>query len=149
MLRAVGRQAAKSIATLIQDQDQPPAPAAERRGLLVRPVQGAPGDGNQALTRAIRLAMKATAIATTEDPARAAYVLRGAVTVDPPYQGVQKVRVAWVVSTADGRDLGRITQENNLPAARLDGPWGRLAAEVAAAAVEAIERTLGTAARVR
>ena len=54
IIRTAGRNAAKTFATLIQGNDDILMPLElHRAGLIVAPVQGAPGDGNAALTIAI------------------------------------------------------------------------------------------------
>ena len=113
--------------------------------VLVRPVRGAPGDGDIALARAIRQAIEARGVRLTEDATLAGYAVAGTVAVGAPSGNRQSVRIVWLVSHIDGRDVGRVTQENQVPAHSLDGAWGRMAAIVAAAAAEDITNTLAAA----
>ena len=113
--------------------------------MLFKPVRGAPGDGDDALTRAIRHAIKARGVRLTENAAKAGYAVAGAVTIGPPSNNRQSVRIVWTVSRIDGRDVGRVTQENMVPAHSLDGSWGRIATIIAAATAEDIDNTLAAA----
>jgi hypothetical protein len=145
LIGAVGKAAAASIAALLED-DEVVAPAAQSLpAVLVRPVSGAPGDGDIALAGAIRQAIEARGVRLTEDAAKAGYAVSGTVAVGAPSGNRQSVRIVWMVSRIDGRDVGRITHENRVPAHSLDGTWGRVAAIVAAAAAEDIANTLAAA----
>lgn len=114
-----------------------------RSGILVRGVTGAPGDGNAVLLDDIKAALLAADISVTEDARQAALLLDGLVAVGPSEGGRQRVRIVWTVSRRDGGEVGRAIQENTVPEGLLDGPWGNVAAEVTAAAVEGVERVLG------
>jgi hypothetical protein len=109
-----------------------------RTGIVVAPVEGAPGGGNDALTTAISVVLKAAGVAVTEDPRQAAFVLRGLVAVGEPAEGRQKVRIDWSVSTFDGSRVGRATQKNMVGAEVLAGDWIDIAPSVAESAVEGI-----------
>lgn len=141
LVQVIGRVAAEAVAGILEE-DRAARPSAARRpggGLLVRPVQGAPGDGDEALTRAVRLAMITAGRSLVEDPGEASYVVEGTVAVDPPAEGRQRVTVVWTVRSGDGGVIGRATQENTVPEHSLDGEWGQMAVLVVAAALEGIE----------
>ena len=145
LIRTVGKAAAAAIAALLEDEDVLAPGALPRPAVLVRSVRGAPGDGDNALARAIRQAIEARGVRLTEDATKAGYAIQGTITVGAPSGNRQSVRIVWVVSRIDGRDVGRITQENMVPAHSLDGAWGRVAAIIAAAAAEDIINTLAAA----
>jgi hypothetical protein len=145
MIGAVGQAAAAAIAALLGDDEALAPRTLPPPAVLVRPVLGAPGDGDIALARAIRQAIEARGVRLTEDAAKAGYAIAGTVAVDAPTGNRQNIRIVWMVSHIDGRDVGRITQENMVPAHSLDGAWGRVAAIVAAAAAEDIANTLAAA----
>ena len=107
---------------------------------LIRPVQGAPGDGNESLSRAIKAAMRAKDVAITEDPRQADYAIQGVVEVGPPFAGRQRAKIVWTVLTLDGLEMGTARQENAVPAGSLDGPWGHVAAMVSDAAVNGVRQ---------
>jgi len=110
-----------------------------RPTFLIRPVAGAPGDGNEALTSAIKSVMRQKDLTVTEDPRQAGYEVVGQVTVGPPVNGRQQARIVWKVSTVTGDEVGKAIQENAVIAGSLDGELGRVAELVSVAAVNGIE----------
>lgn len=111
--------------------------------IIVRHVEGAPGDGNQSLTLAIREALRARDLQVTDDPRQAAFVLQGQVVIGPPAGGRQPAKIVWHVTTHNGGLVGKATQENAIPAGSLDGPWGQVAYLIANAAVDGIQELFG------
>ena len=69
--------------------------------------------------------------------------------VGPGREGRQPVEVVWIVSHADGTEIGTVRQGNTVAAGSLDGPWGPMAAVIGAAAVEGIEHAVNAAIRAR
>ena len=145
LIGAVGKAAAAVIAALLMDDEVVAPTDLPRPAVLFKLVRGAPGDGDTALTRAIREAIQARGVRLTEDAAEAGFAVAGTVTVGAPSGARQSVRIVWSVSRIDGRDVGRVTQDNMVPAYSLDGPWGRVAAIIAAAAAADIANTLAAA----
>lgn len=111
--------------------------------IIVRHVDGAPGDGNYSLTLAIREALRARDLQVTDDPRQAAFVLQGQVVIGPPTGGRQPAKIVWHVTTHNGGLVGKATQENAIPAGSLDGPWGQVAYLIANAAVDGIQELFG------
>ena len=114
-----------------------------RPAFMVNPVAGAPGNGNEALTAALRSALRARDITISTDPRQAGFVIDGRVDLTPPVNGRQQARIIWTVNTIAGEEVGRAVQENNVVAGTLDGEWGRVAEIVAVAAVEGVEELFG------
>ncbi len=79
-----------------------PEPAPDK-GIFVMPVEGAPGDGDFSLTRAIAEALKARGTRLTRYREQAKYVLTGLMEVSPSVQGRQGVRITWRLSRPDGK----------------------------------------------
>ncbi len=136
------RSAAAGVASNKDIQSLMP-PLRLRNGILVRGVTGAPGDGNPVLLDTIKAALRASDISITEDARQAVLLLDGLVTVGPAEGGRRRVRIVWTVTRRDGEEVGRAIQENTVPEGIIDGPWVNIAVEVAAAAVEGVERVLG------
>ena len=144
IIRAVGRGAAKPIAAMISKEETPSLPVLLMgAGMLVNPVVGAPGDGNPALTKAIKTALGALDVLITEDRRQAKVQLSGTVAVQPLANGMERIGIVWRVTTPDGFEVGRASQENTVPSGSLNGVWGIEADRVASAAVSGIERILG------
>jgi hypothetical protein len=133
-------------------QDDPPVAAAEPDpAVALRAVSGAPGDGGRALTRAMEVALRhARIVLAAPAGAPPSFVLAGTVMMSPAEPGTQRVQVSWALLRGDGREIGRVSQENAVPAGSLDGAWGDVAYVVAMAAtpgvVALIERAKADAA---
>lgn len=111
--------------------------------ILVKTVDGAPGDGNQALMLAIKQALRVRNFMVTEDPRQAVFLIDGRVEIAPPAQGRQRAKVVWTVTTVSGGQVGRAIQENTIPAGSLNGAWGQVAMMVANAAADGVEELFG------
>ncbi len=111
--------------------------------ILVKVVEGAPGDGNQALMLAIKQALRIRNFMVTEDPRQAVFLVDGRVEIAPPANGRQRAKVVWTVTTVSGGQVGRAIQENTIPAGSLNGAWGQVAAMVANAAADGVEELFG------
>jgi hypothetical protein len=107
-----------------------PEPADARHVVRVVPLRGLPGDGDKALTEAIRRALGRGGVLVKDEGAE--YMVEGKVTVAPGLPGEDTVTVAWVVKRADGgAELGNIGQSGGVPRGRLSQPWGTLARDIA------------------
>ncbi len=140
VVREVGEASATAIAALVQADDPTlkPVRTATATGLWVKPIDGAPGDGDVALTRAIRIALAGAGTDVVSEKTKARYVLDGSVRLSPPRGAGQRVEIVWVVRTPAGNEIGRAAQANTVPVGTFDRRWGNLAALVAAAAVGGI-----------
>ena len=111
--------------------------------ILIKTVDGAPGDGNQALMLAIKQALRVRDFMVTEDPRQAVFLIEGRVEIAPPANGRQQAKVVWTISTVSGGQVGRAIQENTIPAGSLNGAWGQVATMVANAAADGVEELFG------
>jgi hypothetical protein len=139
---AVARLAAASaaqLAALLQDETPTEAEIGGRTRLLIRRVEGAPGDGGEALARAITDLLKKQDLAIVTDPqAKADLVLDADVSVAKPKAGKQNVKIVWRVRRNDGGEIGTVGQENDVPTGLLNGAWGDIAYMVAVSAQDGI-----------
>lgn len=130
--RSVGR-----IAPLIgigpaADEDKGPR-------VIVEKARGAPGDGNTALAKAMTHELKRFDIAI--DLGRSGErlpVLRAQVSVRPMDEANELVEITWLLHDAEGRERGRLKQQNRVASGRLDLRWGIVAKLAAAAAAPEI-----------
>ena len=138
----VARLAAASaaqLAGLLQEEPSAEAEIGGRTRLAIGGIAGAPGDGNEALARAVTELLKKQDLAVTTDPrAKADLVLDADVAVAKPKAGKQNVKIVWHVRRKDGGEIGTVGQENDVPAGLLDGPWGDVAYMVAVSAQDGI-----------
>jgi hypothetical protein len=135
----VAAAGAEQLAGLVEDKAPAEAAVGGQTRLLLGGVAGAPGDGAQALAKAITLLLKRRDIAVVTDPQPGAdLVLAADVTVGPPIAGKQHVKIVWHLRHKDGSEIGTVAQENDVPTGLLDGAWGDVAYSVAAAAQDGI-----------
>jgi len=106
---------------------------------LIKPVHGAPSNGNEALTAALKSALRDRDLTISEDPRQAGFVIDGEVDTGQPVNGRQYVRIIWRVNTVTGEEVGKAVQENTVVAGSLDGEWGHVAEAVSHAAVRGIK----------
>jgi len=107
-------------------------------GIWVGPVVGAPGDGNAALRRALRLALKGRGQELHDTAPEASARVLGNVTLSAVNETTESISIVWEVLRPDGTVVGTSSQENNIPKGSLDGPWGQVAAYATAAVVDSV-----------
>lgn len=97
----------------------------------IPPVQGAPGDGNQSLTRQLARELAKLGPVVQTAPEGADFSVQGQVRAVPTAGGMQRIEIQWTVVDAAGREVGHIVQLNEIPAGTLDGFWGDVSVVVA------------------
>jgi hypothetical protein len=138
---------AAHLVALLQDDAPTEAEAGGHIRLRIGAVAGAPGDGGEALGRAIADLLKRQDLAILTDPnAEADLILDAEVAVAKPNAGKQNVKIVWRLRRRDGGEIGTAGQENDVPAGLLDGAWGDLAYTVALAAQDGIMQLVARAA---
>lgn len=136
---AVARAEAKDSATV----DSRPT-------IMVAPLRGLPGDGDKAMTSAIKRALDRGGLLVKDDGA--AYMVEGKMTVAPGVAGEDILTVVWIIKRAEGgTQLGSIGQDGAVPRGRLSTPWGSLARDIAeggaAGLLEVVKADTNAAAR--
>ena len=106
-------------------------------------VEGAPGDGNQSLARAMRLLLGRQQVALVAAEEADAITLLGHVSVIPT-PGADQVSIQWIIRGTDGRTLGTVRQSNTVPPGTLSGPWGQIAYAAAEGGVDGVMQVLET-----
>lgn len=136
LMKRLADEAAPHLAHLmpVEDGTRPEAAAAPvlRPRLFVAPVEGAPGDGNDALARAMRLSLSANGIELVEKHGSDAFQLRGKATVTKADSRSERLHVEWTLLDAKGGEMAAMDQEGLVPAGLLHKPWGSLAGEIVA-----------------
>jgi hypothetical protein len=133
----MGGEAATAIAALLGAEMPGRTTAAlAPRTLLptisVRPVEGAPGDGREALRLAVLQVLNDRGF--RRDDVMPDIVLTCVFESAPLDGGMQKVGIVWRAVNRAGLDLGTARLDNAIPNGALDGPWGPTAFAVADAA---------------
>jgi hypothetical protein len=117
-----------------------PAVATERSAFI--DVAGAPGDGEQALERALSNRLLDEGFAIKSMPAADAYEIQGTVRLAPAVRGKENVRIDWTIFGPEGTRLGNVTQVKEIRQGSLDGRWGAAAIAAADAAAQDILKLL-------
>lgn len=115
---------------------------AGRKIVVVPPVEGAPGDGQESLTKAIRKQLTGQGYEVVDASTPGAFVIKGKVAMGPPEGGKQKIKISWVVHDPAGQYLSTATQSPVIPQGSLDGAWGRTADAAAAGAAPKIVKIM-------
>jgi hypothetical protein len=109
---------------------------------IVAPVSGAPGDGTKSLTAAIKKRLYAKGVKLATVQTGNTYTVKGIVSVTDGSGGKQSIRIDWQVLDPNGKRVGTVSQQNNIPKGSLDGPWGAVADAAAGAAADGIIKLL-------
>ena len=94
-------------------------------------MTGAPGDGNESLTKQLRTHLAALGPVVQDDPNGADFIVQGNVRMVPIAGGQQRVEIQWAVRTPSGDERGKVVQLNDIPAGSLDHYWADVAVVVA------------------
>jgi hypothetical protein len=118
-------------------------PAAPKpQGVLVAPVDGAPGDGRRSLTTALKKKLYADGVKLANGTSSNVYTVKGSVKLTEASGSKQNIRIDWQVLDPTGRRLGTVSQQNTIPKGSLNGPWGAIADAAAGAAADGIIKLL-------
>lgn len=140
LYRVIAEDAGRQIATLLQGDPEPvaniappekPVKRASAPRFFLMDIDGAPGDGNISLLRSLAFIMKKEGAEIVGSRREAEYLVKGFVNVSQPINGENQVAVTWLVTSGDGKELGKVSQNNKVPAGRLDKQWGDMAFAVA------------------
>lgn len=143
VIEAVGEHVGEPLAKLVLGERYAGRGSViPENGVWIGGVEGAPGDGNEALARALATALQDRNVPVTRDPETARYHLTADVEVAPPDNGQQIVRITWQLGHPDGREIGKARQKNAVPAGSLDQRWRQTATYAAQAAVGGIRNLI-------
>ena len=99
-------------------------------------VAWAPGDGKQALERAISNRLLDKGFTVTGTPKAGAYEIQGVARLFPAERGKETIRIDWTLFGPEGTRLGNVTQVKVIRKGSLDRHWGAAAEAAASAAVQ-------------
>lgn len=110
--------------------------------LTIAGVDGVSGAGPQAMARALEYHLKQAGLSVGDALADDGAIIMGAIEIKPVAarggQAQDNLKVSWTVLRPDGRELGVISQANDVPRSALQGAWGDLAFLIAEAATPGI-----------
>jgi hypothetical protein len=97
-------------------------------------VAGAPGDGEQALTKALYDALAARGVKQADFTDTNVYEIQVIVRLETGAGGRQDIKINWIVFDAEGNTLGHVSQSKSIRKGSLDKIWGPAAKAAANAA---------------
>lgn len=149
MLRRAGREAAPTIAGLLAGieaarRDADPDSLVNRPVRIhLRPITGAPGDGNRALARHMRAQLIRLGMSVQDKADGADYAVGAEVSLADMPGNQQRVEIRWRVADARGAEAGQVAQLNQVPRGTLAGLWADVALVVAEEAAGGIKDVIG------
>ena len=147
-MHQLAEEAAPKVAALLtsiritRDRADPNSLMNRPTKVMVAEVTGAPGDGNQVLTREVRKHLAAFGPLVQTTQVGADFLVRGDVVVVPTPNRTERVEIQWVVSTPGGDERGKVVQLNEIPAGTLGRYWGDIAVVVGTEAAGGINDVL-------
>lgn len=136
-LRRAGREAAPTVAALLagieaaRREADPNSLVNRPVRVQLRPVTGAPGDGNRSLALHMRDQLTQLGMVVQDKPDSADYAVAGEVVVADMAGGQQRVEIRWKVADGRGTEAGQVAQLNQVPRGTLAGLWADVAMVVA------------------
>jgi hypothetical protein len=128
------------VATAFAAETPANLPGKERLAYVT--VAGAPGDGEQALTKALYEALGARGVKQANFADTNVYEIQVIVRLEAAPGGRQNVKINWIVFDAEGNTLGHVSQAKSVRKGSLDKSWGHAAKAAANAAAGEIMELL-------
>jgi hypothetical protein len=147
-MRDAAAKAAPSIVTLLQtinaarQRSDPNSLLNRPARIAIKGVTGAPGDGDTALARQMKLELTKIGEVVQDSTDGADYLVRAEVVLAPGAKGMQRVEIQWIVADAKDQESGRIVQLNEIAPGSLDKFWGDVAFVVAKEAAGGVKEVI-------
>ena len=142
LVQTLADRSAVLIAAALRPDELAGSLPTEAPTVAVVGVEGAPGDGDKALSRAMTVVLTEAGIPVAEDETEAALLLAGAVILEAIDAETERVTIRWWLLDGGGTMLGKLEQTNEVPMGALSGRWGGIAYDAALANVEAVRQVL-------
>lgn len=110
--------------------------------IFIAGVRGAPGNGNQALARAMEGVLKQADVPVTGAVDQNTLTLAATVQSRLTGEDGEEVTIIWSVVDPEGLELSTLEQKNVIPRGALSGRWGGIAYDIALANLEGIQLIL-------
>jgi hypothetical protein len=107
-----------------------PLGAAGKIAIASPKVTGAPGDGNTALSSAMKRELSGKGMDVT-DSAAGTYKVVAEVKLKAKADGNEAVAIDWIVNDPKGTRIATVTQNNDIPKGHLSNAWGQNADDAA------------------
>ncbi len=154
-LARAARQAAPGLAALLagieaaRREADPNSLVNRPPRIHLRPVVGAPGDGNRSLAVHMRDQLGRLGFLVQDRADGADYAVAGEVVVENMANAQQRVEIRWKVADARGAEAGQVAQLNQVPRGTLAGLWADVAMVVATEAAGGVRDVIRNQTGVR
>ena len=142
---AIAADAVRGVERHLDEAEGIPPDIGALPRVTIAGVDGVPGAGPQAMARALEYHLKQAGLTVGDTIAENGAIVMGAIELGPAARAAamgggpqDNLKVSWTVLRPDGRELGVISQANDVPRAALAGAWGDLAFLIAEAATPGI-----------
>lgn len=136
-VEAAAKQMAAAFAPLLQPEAISPPPP--RPTLRIGKVTGAPGNlGDTMLARALDFALRRNGLKMAGEADPGGLTVNGAVAIIAKGARMRGIDIVWTVLSTDGKEIGQVQQQNDLPTEMLERAWNEIAVAVADSAAEGI-----------
>lgn len=105
-------------------------------------INGAPGDGNVALARALQAALPERGFKVAADASKSPWRVQCVVTVQKETAKLDRVTIVWSLLNNQSKVAGTLKQENAVPRGSLSKKWGSVAAYAAQGAADGVQQIL-------
>ena len=130
LLQGLVKDVAADIALLARGKNDQTT-AKSRFALHVGKVKGVSDKVTDPLVHAMEVALKKRNFRIADPLDGAGLVIAGAIELGPENTEPRSIRITWAVLDADGKELGKLTQQNAIPRQLLENNWNTLAIVIA------------------
>ncbi len=103
----------------------------EKPKIFLTKIVGAPGDGNNLLYKNMWRMLIAAGLNMVKERQHSEFLLNGFVNVGPAYDALNDIAITWLITTKDGRVVGKATQNKKVPEGTVRQEWGQAAIDAA------------------
>ena len=110
---------------------------------------GATVAGNESVLRSLKYLMNREPGYSVSKESDANYLIKGVAKISEPINDICEVAITWFVTLSDGKELGRISQNNNVATDSFNTYWGQTALSIAKGALLGIKNIVNSSSKVR
>lgn len=139
----IAARTAAAIAALIQRPALRDRTAdIKKRYLYIAPISGPPRDAAAVLRDELEAALRRQALRVSTTMREDSLAVAGNIKLLDSKAGKKRVSVDWAVLRKDGKELGNLSQSNDVTAVELDRDWPAIAREIAVSAAKGLRELL-------
>jgi hypothetical protein len=142
LIQALVDRTGAFIAATLQPDTAARTDHISEKNVAVLGVEGAPGNGNEALSKAMQATLHEAGISLAGNIEDASLTLVGHVDLVALSEDSERVLIQWWLMDREGRVLGTLGQENEVPSGSLSDHWEAVAYDIALANIPALKEIL-------